>query len=626
MMAGWRHTALARLALALFGLALLLAALAGQAFGATPAWPRLGIEGDHFVRGGQPYQVISGSIHFQRIARADWDDRLRKARALGLNTVETYVFWNAVEPQPGRFDFSGNNDVAAFVRAAAAQGLNVILHPGPYACAEWDAGGYPAWLFADPTLQVRSRDPRFLAAERRYLQALADQVRPLLNGHGGPIVAVQVENEYGSYGNDHAYMRDTRQMLVQAGFDQALLFTADGADMLANGTLPGTLATVNFAPGQARGAFETLAKARPGQPRMAGEYWAGWFDHWGEAHAHTNARQQADELAWMLGQGISVNLYMFIGGTSFGYMAGANFQGGPADHYAPDTTSYDYDAVLDEAGRPTPKFALFREVIATATGHTPPPLPAQAPLQALPTVRLEEAASLWDNLPAPHHAADPLPMEQVGQAYGAILYRTRVTGPVHGALYLGEVRDAARIYVDRRDVGAAERRLKQVQVDLDIPAGEHTLEVLVQNTGRVNYGPHLADGRAGLVGPVFLAGVPVKGWDTFPLPMDDPDAVRGWTRQPVAGPAFHRGTLRIAHPGDTYLDTRAFGQGQLWANGRNLGRVWKIGPQAALYFPGTWQRTGDNTVVVFDLDTEATPKLAGVTHPVWIDPPKDATR
>lgn len=602
----------ARLALT-FTLATPLAAIA-----APPAWPVLSTQGQQFTRDGKPYQIISGAIHFQRIPRAYWHDRLLKARALGLNTVETYAFWNAIEPTQGQFDFSGDNDVAAFVREAAALGLNVILRPGPYACAEWEAGGYPAWLFKDPTLRVRSRDPRFLAAAQRYLDALAAQVTPLLNGNGGPIIAVQVENEYGSYGNDHAYMQASRRMLVDAGFDKALLFTADGADMLANGTLPDTLAVVNFAPGEARSAFDKLAKFRPDAPQMAGEYWAGWFDQWGEKHASTNARQQTEELDWMLRQGHSVNLYMFVGGTSFGFMNGANWQAGPADHYAPQTTSYDYDAVLDEAGRPTAKFAAMREVIAKATGITPPALPKPIAFATLPQVTLRESASLWDNLPAPRHSEDPQPMERYDQGYGYILYRTTIQGPRKGALYLGDVRDYARVYVDRHDVGSVDRRLKQLSLDIDVPAGAHTLDVLVENTGRINYGAHLADGRAGLVDPVFLAGQPLKGWDVFLLPMHDAAAIRGWTSAAVQGPAFHRGTLRITHPGDTYLDMRAFGKGFAWANGHNLGRVWNIPPQRSLYFPAPWQAKGDNTLVVFDLDTPSAPSVAGLTEPVWI--------
>lgn len=599
----------------------LVLALCLPAHAQPSSWPAFSTEGQHFTRDGKPYQIVSGAIHFQRIPRAYWKDRLLKARALGLNTVETYVFWNRIEPQPGRFDFDGDNDVAAFVRQAAALGLNVILRPGPYACAEWEAGGYPAWLFAEPGMRVRSQDPRFLAASGAYLQALAGQVRPLLNRNGGPIIAVQVENEYGSYDNDHAYMQANRALFVQAGFDQALLFTADGADVLANGTLPDTLAVVNFAPGEAQSAFEKLARFRPGKPQMAGEYWAGWFDQWGEPHARTDAAKQAGEFEWILRQGHSANLYMFVGGTSFGFMNGANFQKNADDHYAPQTTSYDYDAVLDEAGRPTPKYALFRDAIARATGTSPPALPAPIRFTALPAAPLRESASLWDNLPAPAAASDdPQPMEHYGQAYGYILYRTTVTGPRKGTLYLGEVRDYARVYLDRRDAGSVERRLKQVGVALDVPAGEHVLEVLVENSGRINYGPHLADGRAGLVDPVFLDGQPLKGWQAFPLPMDDPDRIQGWTTATLEGPAFHRGTLKLGAPADTFLDMRAFGKGFAWANGHNLGRVWNIGPQRSLYFPAPWQRKGDNHVIVFDLDPVASPHLRGSAQPIWSAP------
>lgn len=577
----------------------------------------LHIQGSQFVRDGHRHRIISGSMHFQRIPRAYWRNRLRMARAMGLNTIETYVFWNAVEPTPGHFDFSGNNDVAAFVRMAQAEGLDVILRPGPYVCAEWDAGGLPAWLFADPSMRVRTLDPAFLAASDAYLQRLGREVAPLMASRGGPIVAVQVENEYGSYGNDRTYMDDIRQSLVRAGLGTDLLFTSDGPEMLDNDTLPGVLAVANFAPGEAKTALGKLAAYRPGQPRMAGEYWAGWFDAWGGEHAHTDAHQQADELGWMLTQGDSVNLYMFHGGTSFGFMNGANFQGAPSDHYAPQTTSYDYDAALDEAGHPTAKYQLFRAAIAKATGHAPPAVPAPPPMHGWPTITLGESASLWDNLPAPMRVDLPAPMESFGQGYGYILYRTKVHGPLHGTLYLGDVRDYAAVYVDRQRVGTVERRLKQETLPLALTPGEHVLDILVENTGRVNYGPHLADGRAGLVDPVWLGGQILHGWDVFPLPMASVDRLHGWTHGPVVGPAFHRGVLKVATPADSYMDVRAFAKGAAWINDHNLGRVWSIGPQRSLYLPAPWLHAGDNTVVVFDLDTPAQPQVQGLTQPVW---------
>jgi beta-galactosidase len=599
--------------------ALTLAALASpNAF----ANPPITTNGPHFIREGKPYQIISGDLHFQRIPRAYWQDRLRKAHAMGLNTITTYVFWNLLEPKPGQFDFSGNNDVAAFVKAAQAEGLNVILRPGPYICGEWDAGGYPAWLFAEPNIHVRSRDPRFLAASDRYLQRLGKELAPLLASHGGPIIATELENEYGSYSNDKAYLSAVREMLRRAGLANDLLLTYDGPDLLANGTLPDVTPVIDFSPGEAKKSFEMLAAFRPGVPMMAGEWWAGWFDQWGGKHAHTDTKQQADELAWMLKQGYSVNIYMVHGGTNFGFMNGANFQGGPADHYAPQTTSYDYDAAIDEAGQPTAKYTQFRDVIAKATGAKLPPVPASPAVSTLPAFTLGESASLWDNLPAPQASDLPKPMEAFGQAYGYILYRTTLKGPFHGTLYLGDVRDYAAVYLDRKREGTVERRLKQVSLDIDVPTGEHTLDLLVENTGRVNYGPHMDDGRSGLIDPVMLGNDVLHGWQVFPLPMTSLATLHGWTTAKVEGPAFHRGTLNIDKPTDTYLDVRAFSKGALWLNDANLGRVWSIGPQHDLYAPAPWFRRGANEVVVFDLDTTPKPELSGVNQRLWADPPK----
>lgn len=580
------------------------------------------VSGAHFIRDGRPYQIISGDMHFQRVPRAYWVDRLRKARAMGLNTITTYVFWNLIEPEPGKFDFGGNNDVAAFAKAAQAEGLNVILRPGPYICGEWDAGGYPAWLFAVPGMRVRSRDPRFLAASDRYLQRLGKELASLMASRGGPIVATELENEYGSYDNDKAYLETVRSQLQHAGLADDLLLTYDGPDLLANGTLPGVTAVIDFAPGEAKKSFDLLDRFRPGTPRMAGEYWAGWFDQWGGKHAKTDAKREAEEIGWMLKQGYSVNVYLVHGGTSFGFMNGANYQGNPSDHYAPQTTSYDYDAALDEAGRPTAKYALFRDTIAKATGRTPPAVPASPPVGTLPAFTLEESASLWDNLPPPQASDLPKPMEAYGQAYGYILYRTRVHGPFHGTLYLGDVRDYATVYVDRKASGTVERRLKQVSTQINIEPGDHTLDVLVENTGRVNYGPRMKDGRAGIVDPVLLGDTILRGWQVFPLPMTSPELLRGWTTAKVEGPAFHRGSVRVDVPTDTFLDVRAFGKGAAWLNGVNLGRIWSIGPQHDLYAPAPWFRRGENTVVVFDLQTRAVPTLRGVDQRLWSDGPE----
>src|SRR5579863_1540562 len=312
---------------------------------------------------------------------------------MGLNTVETYVFWNLHEPSPGVFDFSGQNDIAEFIREAQQEGLFVILRPGPYVCAEWEFGGYPAWLLHEPGMEVRSANPAFIAATSRWLHRLGQELAPLQSANGGPILAVQVENEYGSFGSDHDYMEQIHHLLVDSGFDKAMLYTADGADELANGSLPELPAVINFGSGEAKKEFAKLDKLRPNAPRMCGEYWDGWFDHYGDKHHVTDGAAEAAELRWMLEQGYSVNLYMFHGGTSFGWMNGANSNG---TNYEPDTTSYDYDSPVSEGGELSPKFNLFRDVIRQATGIAPPEPPAPTPVKSRPDVELSNAASLWD--------------------------------------------------------------------------------------------------------------------------------------------------------------------------------------------------------------------------------------
>jgi beta-galactosidase len=583
------------------------------------------IAGEQFMRDGKAYQIISGAIHYPRVPREYWRDRLRKAHAMGLNTVETYAFWNVHEPREGVFDFSGNNDIAAFVRMAQDEGLNVIVRPGPYVCAEWEAGGLPAWLFADPSIKVRTRDARFLTAVDRYLVRLGRELAPLQATHGGPIIAVQVENEYGTYGNDRLYMEQIRQSLVRAGFGDSILFTSDGAKYMVHDALPGVLPVINFGPGKAERAYATrflamlyLASTMWSfhfeQPWMTGEYWAGWYDAWGGQHARTDAELEAKELDWMLGQGYSVNLYMFHGGTSFGFMNGANYGD---DGYLPLLTSYDYDAALDEAGRPTRKFFLFREVIQRRTGITPPALPAPLPVAAIAGFQLTESAPLWSNLPAPVAVEHPQSMETFGQDYGYILYRTQVTGPVAGRLVVDDLRDFAAVYLDHKLQGTLDRRLKQAHLDISAPEGPVTLDILVENTGRIDYGPRLQDGQAGITRSVSLAGHELSDWQVYCLPMTGPEGLQGWQTKVIPGPAFHRGTFTIASVADTYLDVSKLGKGFVWVNGHNLGRSWSIGPQQSLFLPAPWLQKGVNQVVAFDFSDLDRPQLRGVGNPIW---------
>jgi beta-galactosidase len=585
---------------------------------AQPAPHSFRVEDGKFLLDGKPFQIVSGEMHYPRIPRADWRARFRMARAMGLNTITTYVFWNEHEPRPGIYDFTGQRDVAEFIREAQSEGLYVILRPGPYVCAEWEWGGYPAWLLKDRGIQVRSSDPRFMGPARRWLTRLGKELAPLQVGSGGPIIAVQVENEYGSFGSDHAYMEQIHHTLVDAGFTKAVLYTADGPTELASGSLPELPAVINFGPGDAKHGFELLHKLRPQGPFMTGEYWAGWFDHWGDKHHATDAKQQADELAWILAQGDSISIYMFHGGTSFGWMNGANMDHG---NYQPDVTSYDYDAPLDENGRPTPKYFLFRDVIAKATGVTPPPVPSVDPPVAVAAIQLTQSASLWQTLPRPVASAQPLTMEDLGQAYGYILYRTVVPEPVSGDLVLDELHDYAEIYANGALVGALDRRLKQDHLAVDIKQPNTRLDILVENTGRVNFSAAIRGERQGITHQVTLAGKPLTGWQIYSLPMDAPGKLH-FTSTDCTGACFYRGTLRVDRIGDTFLDTSAFTKGFVWVNGRALGRIWSIGPQKTLYLPGAWLQAGDNDVIVFDLHGAPGRTLQGRASPILDSPPQ----
>lgn len=570
------------------------------------------IERGQFMLDGRPFQIISGEMHYARIPRAYWRDRLRKARAMGLNTISTYVFWNLHEPKPGVYDFRGQLDVAEFVREAQQEGLYVIVRAGPYVCSEWDLGGLPAWLLADPNMKLRSHDESFLRPAAEWMNHLGRELAPLQITRGGPIIAVQVENEYGSFGSDHVYMSRIRDMIRAAGFRDVILYTADGDFQLPDGTLPDLPAVVNFGPGEAHTAFAALKAFRPQGPFMNGEYWDGWFDHWGAPHHVTDTNQQAQELDWMLSQGYSVNLYMFEGGTSFGFMAGANYD----RTYEPDTTSYDYDAPLDEAGRPAKKYFAFRDVIRRHLHNAElPPVPAAIPVIAIPKFPLTDSASLWTNLGPGISSERPKTMESLGQSYGYILYRTLVKGPSNGDLTVDEVHDYAEIFVNQRLVGTLDRRLGQNHLSLDFPAGDNALDILVENSGRINFGPKLRDDRQGITHSVTFAGRELTGWQIFPLPMLDPWTLH-FAKAAADGPAFHRGFFNVEAIDDTFLDTRGLGKGVAWVNSHNLGRFWNVGPQQTLYLPGPWLRKGRNEVIVFEMKSSSNPSVQSLREPI----------
>ena len=554
------------------------------------------VSGNQFLFDGKPYQVISGEMHYTRVPRAYWHDRLRKARAMGLNTITTYVFWNVHEPRPGVYDFSGQNDVAEYIREAQQEGLNVILRPGPYVCAEWDLGGYPSWLLKDRAMVLRSNDPKYIAAMQAWFARLGKEITPLLLHNGGPIIAVQVENEYGSFGDDHAYMEAVKTALQKNGLAADVLYTADGPEQIPRGSLPELPAVINFGTGEAQKSFSILQKLRPNGPRMSGEYWAGWFDHWGEKHHVTDGNREAAELEWMLRNGYSVSMYMFHGGTSFGWMNGANSDG---KNYEPDTTSYDYDAPLDEQGTPRQKYYAFRDVIARVTGKQPPAVPASLPLRTFPVATHMETASLWRNLPSPVHSSKLLTMEDLDQSYGYLLYRTHLDAGDGGELILNWLHDYAQVYVNQSLVGSLDRRLGTDRLMLPVMKQAGTLDILVENTGRVNFTKVLRTERKGLTGSVTLGGKQPQSWEIYSLPMSDPAKLH-FLPEPCEGPCFYRTRMDVSEIADTYLDTSSLHKGEMWLNGRALGRFWSIGPQFALYAPGPWLHVGANDIVFFD--------------------------
>lgn len=590
--------------------------------GVAPSQPAhtFTVANGQFQLDGHPYQILSGEMHYPRVPRAYWRNRFRMARAMGLNTITTYVFWNLHEPRPGVYDFTGQNDVAEYIREAQQEGLNVILRPGPYVCAEWDLGGYPSWLLKDRSLILRSTDPKFIAAMNTWFARLARELSPLLISHGGPIIAIQVENEYGSFGSDHAYMEAVKSALLQSGLatPNTLLYTADGPEQIPNGSLPELPAVINFGTGDAKSAFATLKKLRPDGPFMSGEYWAGWFDHWGEHHHTTAVAANADEYEWMLRQGYSVSMYMFHGGTSFGFMNGANSNGA---NYEPDTTSYDYDAPLDENGQPTPKFMAFREAIARVTGKTPPPIPPSPHAATYPVSAHVESASLWKNLPAPVESDKLLTMEDLNQSYGYILYRTQLNEVNGGDLIIDGLHDFAQIYINQKLVGTLDRRLGQSHIALPFQSvlRPATLDILVENSGRVNFTSVIRTERKGITGTVSIAGHAPPHWQIYSLPLTNLTQVH-FTSDSCAGPCFYRFQLtahaaRDSQLPDTFLNTHALSKGMAFLNRQPLGRFWSIGPEFSLYTPGSWLHTGSNEITIFDLQGAVTESLSTIDHP-----------
>ncbi|GAA2810952.1 beta-galactosidase [Kitasatospora paracochleata] len=564
--------------------------------------PRLEIAADGFRLDDRPLRIISGGLHYFRVHPEQWADRLHKARLLGLNTVETYVPWNLHAPRPGEFRLDGGLDLPRFLDLAAAEGLHVLLRPGPYICAEWEGGGLPSWLLAEDGIELRSRDPRFLGAVDDYLADLLPPLKPYLSTSGGPIIAVQLENEYGAYGDDAGYLADLAELLHTHGVDVPL-FTCDQPSDLARGGLDGVLRTANFGSRVDAGLAE-LRRQQPTGPLMCSEFWIGWFDRWGAVHITRSPADAAADLDRLLAAGASVNIYMLHGGTNFGFTNGANDKG----TYRPTVTSYDYDALLDEAGDPTPKYEAFREVIAKYAPVPDEPLPAPAAKLVPTDIELDSCASLLDQAHLFGRAviADrPLTMEQLGQSFGFVLYEAVLPAAGPAVLRIDEVRDRAQVFVDGQPVGVLERENHEHALAFTAPRHGAHLAVLVENQGRVNYGTAIHD-RKGLLGRVTVNGEALADWTSRPLPLDSLDALAFIPAAPVVGPAFHLGTFTVDRPADGYLALPGWTKGLVWVNGFPLGRYCSRGPQTTLYVPAPVLRPGRNEITVLELHASAT--------------------
>ncbi len=608
------------LALAAAGVAVALSLPAARAAETGAAPHRFEIGADHFLLDGQPLQIRCGELHAPRVPREYWQHRLRMIKAMGLNAVCAYLFWNMHEPRPGEYEWTGQADVVEFCRLAQAEGLWVVLRPGPYACAEWEMGGLPWWLLKHDDIQLRSRDPRYLEPAKRYLQEVGRVLGPLQVTHGGPILMVQVENEYGFYGKDAAYMGELRQALLDGGFDVPL-FACNPKQHLRDGYRDDLFPVVNFGSDPA-GGFAALREILPTGPLMCGEFYPGWFDTWGAPHHTGNTERYLADLGTMLEVGASFSIYMAHGGTTFGFFTGADRP------FKPDTSSYDYDAPISEAGWVTPKFERSRELLAKylQPGETLPEPPARNPVIAIAPVTATRVAPIFSNLPAPRADAQPRNFEAYDQAYGCIVYRTQLPAGPAATLEAKAIHDIGQVFLDGERIGFTDRRSRNYRVQLPARSQPATLDILVEAMGRVNFGVEVHD-RKGIHGPVTLsvAGEPsvtLEGWRIFQLPLDA-DMLGGLNFEEAENytpaerqPAFWRATVNVERPGDCFLDLRPWGKGFVWVNGRNLGRYWNIGPQQTMYVPGPWLKPGENEIIVLDLLGPETPVVAARETPI----------
>lgn len=560
---------------------------------------------------GVETQIISGAIHYFRVHPDLWDDRLDKAVAFGLNTIETYVAWNLHEPHPGEYCFDGIADLEKFIDKVQARGLNMILRPGPYICSEWDNGGFPGWLMALPGIQIRRMNKPYLDAVTRWFDVLLPKLQKKCCTQGGPVIMMQVENEYGSYGHDKEYLQYIAGLFAKHQIDVPY-FTSDGAmgHFILGGTIPEALMTLNFGDNPEI-AFQCGRRYRPEGPDCCMEFWNGWFDHWLEEH-HVRPNDASEVFEKMISAGAHVNLYMFHGGTNFGFTNGAN--GNFRDEYQPTVTSYDYDCPLNECGDPTPKFFAMQKIIAKYTNN-PAIKPVSPGKKICPVpVKLCQSAAVLENLAAVSSvngkALTPPTMEELGENFGFIHYRTHIDGPMLSSgdprgykenIRLIDVHDFALVWLDGKFLGSRWREDGRKEFELpDIPESGAVLDVLVENCGRINYGPQTGRDFKGIIGGVALDLQFRFNWEYNLLPMTDLGGL-SWNGFANSAGTFHRGTFELTETGDAFLK-RPGVKGIVWVNGFNLGRYWEVGPTETLYIPEPVLKVGKNEIVVLELE------------------------
>jgi beta-galactosidase len=565
-----------------------------------------------FLLDKQPFQIISGEIHPARIPAEYWRHRIQMAKAMGCNTISAYIFWNFHESEEGIYDFSnGNHNISQFFKIVQEEGMWLILRPGPYVCAEWELGGIPPYLLRIPDIKLRCLDPRYMTAAKRYMTKLADEIKPFLITKGGPILMLQIENEYGSYGNDRNYPAQIKEIWASLGIDIPT-FTGDGPtkSMLGAGTLPGS--AVGLDSGSSSEDFALAATINPGVPVFSSETYPGWLTHWGEKWAKPDSSELMKELKFLMDNKKSFNLYVIHGGTNFGFTAGAN-SGGKG--YEPDVTSYDYNAPVNEQGEATPKYMAIRDLIGSylPKGKKLPAIPNPVPAIELSGIAMEPFTSVWDNLPQPVNSVQPQPFEAYGQDYGFILYKTDLTAIKSGKLTVNEIHDYATVFLNGNYIGKLDRR--EGINSLDIPASNAevpVLEILTEAMGRINYGKNMID-RKGITDSVTLDGTKLMNWKIYNLPMDKKYifGLRSSGKYNKRPGQFFKGNFVLTRAegntgADTYIDFSGYIKGFVWINGHNLGRFWNIGPQKRLYCPAPWLREGMNEIMIFDLhQTEA---------------------